>query len=290
MGVIKDNLKYLTIKSVDLYSQMSSVYEWSKTTAGIQNGSGGLTLFPADFRRLPLSDAILFRITVWWPLDATNYHGLAKVQNEVCYVYYDDGEMRKYRLSELIERKVLFTRTILNTPEETPLRRGFSIPQSCSLCLSPQLECPSRVVSCKHMFCGPCLQRSLWTSQSCPLCRGDIDECQLMSYTDTLKWRSVQQKIQHSVRGEKQYLLLLSQQRKEAENIHADEESEIETQMSEIETQMKILFDRRRQIKNLRLLACNEIDRQRKSSEKAGQKTRELLKLDLLFRELVLKF
>jgi hypothetical protein len=261
---------------------MDPMEKWSKTTDEIQNGSGGLTLTPLKFRALPLSDAIIFRIGVWWPLDEKTYHGFAKVQNDMCYVYYDDGDIRRYTVMDMLERKVRFHRTILNTPEETPIRRGFSIPIQCSLCLT-QIECPSRIVACKHTFCGSCLQKSLWISSICPMCRGPIDACRLMSYDDTLKWTKVHRRLEISAKEEQAIIRILADER-------AQTEKTMSARQRELNSQIKTLVSQRQQITELSAKKLLEIDEKRKEAIANGQKAREKMKADLLFRELTLNF
>jgi len=262
----------------------------SKISAKILNGSTGITLDSKSFRSLPLSDAIFFPIKVWWPLDKQYYHGVAKVQNENCYVYYDDGDIRRYPVSDLASRKVQLTRTILNTPDESPVQRGFFIPEKCSLCLSSKIECPSRIMSCKHMFCGSCLQKSLWSSSLCPICRVSVDTCQLMSYNNVLKWKSIQQQLKISTKKEEDMVRLIAHERSIVSATISIQEREIDKQLSELEEQLQKLQKQRQEIQKQKVESLSKLDKKRLETIQAGQKARQKMRLDLLFRKLNLNF
>lgn len=235
------------------------------------------------FKCLYLCSSPLVRVNVFWPIDNQHYGGVAHVQNTTARVYYDDGEVREYTVSELINRGCQFSKTILNTPPARPLRRGFGLKgRKCSICLE-KIECPAEIVRCGHIFCGPCLQNSLWSNnQNCPICRGAIETIKLMSYADTKKLADKMASLEKSRQNEQIKLNLISQRRQQIQAKLLASKLKLKRLETHVHKQRQKLKQHQQELAT--------IDQERLEHERAGQKARQKIRLSMMIKKLKLIF
>ena len=234
------------------------------------------------FKCLYLCSSPLVRVNVFWPIDNQHYSGVAHVQNTIVRVYYDDGEVRSYTVSELINRGCRFSKTILNTPPAKPIRRGFGPTKNCSICLE-KIECPAEIVRCGHIFCGPCLQNSLWSNnRNCPICRGEIGNIKLMSYADIKKLAVKMASLEKSRQHEQIKLNLISQRRKQIRAKLLASELELKRLETHVHQQRQKLKQHQQELA--------AIDQERLEHERAARQAREKIRLSNMIKKLKLIF
>ena len=58
-----------------------------------------------------------------------------------------------------------------------PADSELFIPEDCPICIDPLSEKDTVSLSCKHSFCGKCINELVSRNcKSCPSCRGEINE------------------------------------------------------------------------------------------------------------------
>jgi SNF2 family DNA or RNA helicase len=86
-------------------------------------------------------------------------------------------------------------KVVIQQLEELDKRFGKILDENCSICFST-IDNPVMEPSCQNIFCGACLLNWLKTNGTCPLCRTNINKCDLI-YINKNNFLEVKEESKH---------------------------------------------------------------------------------------------